>query len=48
LFKETALKNLEGAGSPLIGSFEAITGEDACGINWQYRQFDSIDQWIKN
>ena len=43
LFKETALKNFEGAGSPLIGSFETITGDDAYGICWQYRQFDIID-----
>ena len=47
LFKATALKNFEDAGSPLIGSFETITGDDAFGICWQYRQFDSIDQWIK-
>ena len=47
LFKATALKNFEDAGSPLIGSFETITGDDAYGICWQYRQFDSIDQWIK-
>ena len=48
LFKATALKNFEDAGSPLIGSFETITGDDAYGICWQYRQFDSIDQWIRN
>ena len=47
LFKQTALRDFESAGSPLIGSFETITGEDANGICWQYRQFDSIDQWIK-
>ena len=29
LFKATALKNFEDAGSPLIGSFETITGDDA-------------------
>ena len=45
LFAKTRLDNFESFGSPLIGSFETITGQDAFSIAWQYRQFESFEDW---
>ena len=45
LFAKTRLDNFESFGSPLIGSFETITGQYAFSIAWQYRQFESFEDW---
>ena len=45
LFAKTRLDNFESLGSPLIGSFEKTTGQDAFSIAWQYRNFESVEAW---
>ena len=45
LFAKTRLDKFESFGSPLIGSFETITGQDAFSIAWQYRQFEGFEDW---